>query len=81
MPAWVINITDAATESFSWYPALSNCDDYQLSTIHNSIFIELLLLIIILSPLCLLLQPAHPIEHFLLFWARKEGSRAPSLRT
>ena len=80
MPAWVINITDAATECSSWYPALSNCNDYQLS-ISNSIFIELLLLIIILSPLCLLLQPAHPIEHFPLFWARKEGSRAPSLRT
>lgn len=78
-PTSVIKIRDATTECSSKYLALSNYNKYQL-LVYNYIFIELLLLIIILGPLCLLPQPAHLIKHFLLFWARKEGSQAPTLR-
>lgn len=58
---------------------LSSCNDYQLS-VCKSVLTELLLLIIRQRSLGLS-QPAHPIEHFLLSWLRKEGSQAPALRT
>lgn len=79
-PTSGIKIKDATTECCSKYLALSNYNKYQL-LVYNYIFKELSLLIIKLSPLCLLPQPAHSIKHFLLFWARKEGSQALTLRT
>ena len=77
MPARVTR--DAATGCSSWYPAPGNCNDNR-SAVSEGTLTDVLLLITLLSPLCLLPQPTHPIKHFLLLQARKEGCQASSLR-